>query len=315
MRPFPFDQQTEAGYVGPEWQERTGVAQLAQVLFRKAEDQFLMLAFYGDGSGEHGNGPFVVAGYLADSIDWFHLECDWERELKKSPSIRYFKARECVLRQQGNGSKEFSGEFFGWTTDAVRRKCTAMAQVLESYSPRMVAICSPMHWDVYHGVVGDDVFRQVFWTPYLFCAHGAIELALKKSNEQFKLYRGPVAFVFDTESAQLDADTRQHYDLAPNHLPSDLRSRCGSLTFTDDIKFPMLQPADFLAWSIRAQRAGQESPWVDTIFTNFAGGSHEIIMRPARLREIIRDTEDKFHKEYPDWKSQQVSLKARKKKK
>jgi hypothetical protein len=77
MRPFPFDEQTEAFYATPEWQERTGVGQLAQVLFRKAEDQFLMLAFYGDGSGEHGSGPFVVADIRA------HLE----REDSVTPNI------------------------------------------------------------------------------------------------------------------------------------------------------------------------------------------------------------------------------------
>ena len=314
MRPFPFDQQTEACYAGPEWQERTGVAQLAQVLLRKAGDQFLMLAFNGDGTGEHGKGPFVVAGYLADSYDWFWVECDWEKERKKSPSIRYFKARESILHKQKDGRMDFGGEFAGWTTDAVKRKCTAMAEVIAKHSRRMVAIGSLMEWDAYHGVIGADVFKTVFYTPYLICTHGLIDQTLKRSNEQFKDHRGRVAFVFDTESEQLDVDTAQHYRLAPENFPDALRARCGSLSFDDDIKFPMLQPADFLAWSIRAERAGLPSPWIDTLFKNCEGGSHEVKINPSRLREIVIDTEEKFHKQFPDWKDQQAA-KARKKKK
>ncbi|SRR5260221_4858503 len=313
MRPFPFDEQTEACYAKPEWQERTGIAQLAQVLFRKAEDHFLMLAFYGDGTGEHLKGPFIVAGYLANTIDWWNVECDWLRELTKSPSIRYFKARESVLRQQKSGRMDFDGEFAGWTTAAVKRKCTSIAQVIEKHSDRMVAIGASMESDAYREVIGDDVFQRVFYTPYLLCAHGAINLTLKRSNEQFKNHRGRVAFVFDTENEQLDADTAQYYRLTPSNFPDEMLARCGSMSFDDDIKFPMLQPADFLAWSIRAERVGLPSPWIDMLFKNCKGGSHESKIRSSRLREVIVATEEKFYKQFPDWKPQSCPGKARKK--
>jgi hypothetical protein len=310
-RTFPFDPQTDEVYATSEWQNRTGVGQLAQVLFRKPEDQFLMLAFCGDGTGEHGKGPFVVAGYLADTYDWWGLECDWERERQKRPSIRYFKARESVLHKQKDGRMDFGGEFRGWTTDAVKHKCTELAEIIGKHSRRLVAISSPMEWDVYHAVIGNDVFKQVFYTPYLICTHGVIDQTLKRSNQQFKEHPGRVAFVFDTESEQLDIDTAQHYRLAPENFPDALRSRCGSLSFDDDVKFPMLQPADFLAWSIRAERAGLPSPWIDILFKNCEGGSHEAKINPVRLREIVADTEDKFHKQFPDYKLQQSSAKAR----
>jgi hypothetical protein len=309
MRPFPFDEQTEAFYAGPEWQERTGVAQLAQVLFRKAEDRFVMLAFNGDGSGEHGRGPFVVAGYLGDTWDWFELERDWEKELKKNPSIRHFHACDSILRQR-DGRKDFGGEFAGWTTDSVHRKCTNLAQAMVKHSDRFVAISSTLNWDMYHAVIGDDVFRKVFWTPYLIAVHGAIDLTLKRSNEQFKLHRGRVAFMFDTEGDQLDADTAQHYRLSPSNFPFDMAARVGSISFDSDTKFPMLQPADFLAWSVRAKLAGEDSPWYDTIFKNWQGGSHEAKIRSTRLKQVVTDTEVEFHKTFPDWKAQQDAAKA-----
>src|SRR5689334_1837461 len=197
-RPFPFDERTEAVYTDPYWHAHTGVGQLAQVLFRKAAELFLMLAFYGDGSGEHRKGTFVVAGYLANTTDWFQIESDWCCALKQPPTIQYFKARECI-RHQG----DFSGEFKGWTEQAVEEKRRLLAEVIRRHNHRLVALSSTLRWDEYHSVIGDDAVKQVFYSPYLFCFYGVINSATEHANTHFPDHPGRIAFVLDTESLKL----------------------------------------------------------------------------------------------------------------
>ena len=160
-RPFPFDIPTleiYATYECPFWETRTGVGQLAQVLFSDASDQIAMLAFYGDGSGEHGKGTgkiFVLAGYLANTLDWFNLERDWVSTLHEHPRIEYFKARECI-RHQG----EFSGQFIGWDQRDVEAKRLKFAEIIHAYNHRIVEIASTIRWDEYDSVIGDDVIKR-----------------------------------------------------------------------------------------------------------------------------------------------------------
>jgi hypothetical protein len=260
-----------------------------------------MLAFYGDGTGEHGKGPFAVAGYIANTIDWFELERDWTTELLSSPSIKYFKARECILRHSRSAPPDYDGQFKGWTEDAVRRKRKALADIINKHCQYLVAISAVLPWDVYHSQIGEDVMKKVFYTPYLICMNGVIINALKRSNEQFRNHGGRLAFVFDTERIQVDVDAAQHYRLTPPVVPTDLAERCGSITFCSDIKFPMLQVADFLAWSIRAEQAGFDSPCLETIFTNDKiGGQHEFVWTREKLARLVATTEEDFRKRFPE---------------
>ncbi len=260
-----------------------------------------MLAFYGDGSGEHGKGPFVVAGYLANTLDWFEVERDWDRVLKDGRPINYFKAREAILRQHRGGVPDYGGQFSGWSEEDVKAKCLSLANVIDKHCHRMVAIGSTLRWDDYHSVIGDDATKKVFYTPYLICINGALNEALKRSTEQFKEHPGRIGFVFDTEGAQLDVDAEQHFRLNPPTIPPAWAARCGSITFDSDITFPMLQLADFLAWSLRAEKEGLPSPWLDTIFRNpRIGGAHEARWNPAKLAQIVVSTDEEFHRMFPE---------------
>jgi len=66
LRSFPFDDETENHYRSDWWKTRMGIGHLAQCVRLWKDSQIAMLAFYGDGSGEHGKGRMVLAGYLGD---------------------------------------------------------------------------------------------------------------------------------------------------------------------------------------------------------------------------------------------------------
>lgn len=290
-RPFPFDLETELFYKAEYWRCRSGIAQYAQVLFLDAEDRIAVLAFYSDGSGEHGKGTskaFVVAGYLANTIDWFEIERHWTAELAAPPTIKYFKARECV-RHQG----DFSGEFKGWPEREVLRKRQRLAEIVWRHSDRMVAISSSIRWDEYESIIGTDVAKQVFYSPYLFCFHGVSSLAAEQSLVEFRDHPGRIAFIFDTEGKRLDADVGRHYEAARNHLPQPLAERLGSLIPDTDVRLPVLQIADLLVWSIRSKLEGFASPVLNLILDpNRIAGAYERPWRSGGLAQFVIDIED-----------------------
>lgn len=256
-RPFPFDRRTEEVYASPEWESRTGVGQLAQVLFLDEKDVLTVLAFYGDGSGEHGRGAMVVAGYLADTRDWFEVERFWSAALQNHPKIDYFKAAQC---------QHLDGQFNGWTRDAANAKRLRLAEIVRKHSHRLVEISSTIRWNEYHSVIGDGPVRRTYYHPYFFCFHGVASLAVERANDNFRDHTGRIAFVLDTESYKtMDVDVQQQYNYARETLPEHVKRRMGSTTWDTDIAFPMLQVADLIAWSIRAETEGLGSPVLDVL--------------------------------------------------
>ena len=167
---FPFDKCTEENYASEFWHTHTGIGQLAQVLLKGERDLFAMLALYGDGSGEHGKGTFILAGYVASAIDWKHIEAAWCAELAASPAIQYFKASECI-RHQG----EFGKQFRGWSEKDVIGKRLRLATIVNNFNPRIVEVASSIRWDEYDSVIGDDVVKQMA-TIRIFCVSTAWRL-------------------------------------------------------------------------------------------------------------------------------------------
>lgn len=274
-----------------------GIGEFAQALFLKENDLLIMLALYGDGSGEHGKRDgtsFVLAGYMASTIDWFQIERDWVAALEESPRIQYFKASECIMRDGG-----FKGQFKGWDTAAVEAKRLRMAYVIRRHNNRMVELSSVIRWDEYDSVLGDDVMRKTYYHPFHFGFHGIASLAIEQGASRFTGQFGPIAFVFDTESKSLDSDIEFQYKYARDTLPEHVSSRLGSLSFCDDKKYLMIQTADLLAWSIRAEKESLPSPVLGIIRDPSAiGGSLERRWRRDGLEQFIIKTETEYHKRF-----------------
>ena len=246
--PFPFDVETLEIYATrecPFWEGKTGVGQLAQVLFKGEKALIAMLAFYGDGSGEHGKGTgqfLVVAGYLASTLDWFQVERDWVRVLNEHPRIEYFKARECIKRRD-SGAFDFSGQFKGWDDEAVEAKRLKFAEVIHAHNSRIVELSSTFSGGEY----------------------GITSLAVDSANHHFRDYKERIAFVFDTESPAIDDSLERYYNYSHELIPKAYADRLGSVTWCTDLHFPMLQVADLLAWSLGAEKEGLPSPVLDII--------------------------------------------------
>jgi hypothetical protein len=278
IRPFPFDRGTLRVYEHREWDALTGIGQLAQVLFLGDEDLMVLLAFYGDGSGEHGKGTFVVAGYITSTIHWFEVERLWCKELRAAPTIKYFKAAECL---------HLENEFEGWTREAADKKRDRLVDVVRRNGEYLTELSSTLRWDDYHSVMGNGAMKQAFYNPYFFCFHGIISLAIDCASE-FK-YKGRIAFVLDTESnANLDDDTQKQYEYARYTLPKEMADRMGSTTWDSDIKFPMLQIADLIAWSIRAEKEGLGSPVIRALRENISKAV-TAEWNPSRVAQLVVD--------------------------
>ncbi len=260
----------------------------------------MILSLRADGSGEHHEGTFILAGYLADTRDWFELDRLWCNELQAHPSIAYFKASECVRR---GPERLFGKQFRGWTDDAVAAKRERLARIVNKASPRFVELSSTIRWDDYISVMGDDVLRLTYYHPYFLCFHGLLSLAVERSHEEFADHSGRIAVVLDTESnGNMNIHVETQYRVAQNTLPEDITRRLGSFTMDTDISFPTLQVADLLAWSIKRECEGGDSPVLNIIREEGRiAGSHRREWIPSSLAQFVIDTEDEFRKLWPDF--------------
>jgi Protein of unknown function (DUF3800) len=199
----------------------------------------VMLAFCGDDSGNHGKGPFVVAGYLAKAPDWFWLESEWEKALKEYPEIGYFKMNECY---------RLKGEFEKMSRPEADDKLRKLISVVCKYNHRMIEISSIIDWDDYRSVIGDGPFKDMFHSPYFFCFHGVVSLTAKmvhneKGNEM-------IHYTFDAQS-NLNHDSAKQYYFIRDTDPNVVTKYMGGISHQSDADWKRLQIADLIAWHVR----------------------------------------------------------------
>jgi len=288
---FPFDADTERYYSTEWWRDRTGIGQLAQVLHLSQFDLILMLAFYGDGSGEHGKGPMVVAGYLGYASDLWEMERRWCNELQASPRIAYFKASEC----KAEAPTKLTGQFLGWDSQQAQEKRRRLAQIVHDASPRLVALSSMIDWDEYRSIIGDGLVREVYYHPYFFCFHGITSVAIETARGMFRDGSNRVSFVFDTESnGCVDAIAQLQFERVKAAELSELNDNIGTTSWDTDLKFPSLQIADLLAWSVRRKAAGQQSPVLHLVRDpNRLAGCYERNADAARMASMVIELDAK----------------------
>jgi hypothetical protein len=248
----------------------------------------VQLVFYGDGSGEHGKGTFVVAGYLAGGIDWFDLEQDWIRELERPPKLQYFKARECL---------HLDGQFKDWTTIAANHRRDRFLDIIGKNVRHLTEVNSHISWDGWRAVIGDGVFKKAFYHPYYFCFNGIAAETIMHVNREIPKHDGRIAFVMDTESNKnLDVDVQSLYNKGIKSLPSKFSGRMGSTTCDSDIAFPLFQVADLAAWSIRADKEGLDSCLAS--IRQSVAHRVEREWKPAGIARLVKETEDKFKEQF-----------------
>src|SRR4051794_29919926 len=86
----------------------------------------MLQAFVDDSASETGDRRLFLAGYLHNAEAWAMLSDAWERELKKPPSIAYFKMQEAE-------SLDKKGQFAGWSAAERDNKVFALAHIINHF--------------------------------------------------------------------------------------------------------------------------------------------------------------------------------------
>jgi hypothetical protein len=200
------------------------------------------LRFYGDESGAHGKGTYLIAGYLATSENWDHFKALWKRKLAEPRCVDYFKRGANY-----HGDKPFDG----WSETERQAKLDTMISVFDNFGGAIVEISSTISWDDYKAVVVGEM-ATVFPNPYYFCFHGVVSSVVRwiqRAQSENPGVEAGAEFVFDQQDEH-EAKSLYHYATVYNQFPS-LQPMMLGCDFRDDKVTPGLQAADLIAWQIQ----------------------------------------------------------------
>lgn len=246
------------------------------------------LRFFGDDSGSHGSGVFVLAGYLATEHNWQAISQAWKAALDEEPRVDYFH-----MGSNYHGDPPFDG----WDEGKRTTKRQRMLDVVKQFNTSLVEISSTITWDDYNSL--DSRFREAFPNPYFFCFHGVVSLVkdwlIKEKPIDGQLH---VSYTFDIGSA-LESRIQDHFFGVRTRYPQ-FEQYVGGLCFEDDRYLPGLQMADVIAWLLRRdivkprQDEGAVRPELLFLRNAYAHDAHTRRWRRDGLHEFWQRTEAKL---------------------
>jgi hypothetical protein len=186
---------------------------------------------------------FTLGGWVTTVETWDRFSDDWDKVLRQSPAISYFKHHE---------AKGPNGEFEGWTAKDADAKIMALAEVIDKHldpDKRDYGFITGMKPEMLRFLYRNSPAtpkqrRSVlkFTTPYHLCFFNVIscvrqiELGIDRAS--------PVDFVFDAGSDVLPECALALREMKKS-APS-LFSLIGTVTEGDDKELAPLQAADLL---------------------------------------------------------------------
>ncbi len=212
----------------------------------KRQRFFVMIlpAYLDDSADQKRERLFATGGVLCKPLDWFDVECKWEKELNKD-GIKYFKTSDC---------KWLDGEFrkYRSVTDYPkpkgRQKADEIRNNLESVISKSVLLGFGLaiHMKDFRKFVktvprarivfpSDDPYVMGFYSLMFQIVHQVME-----HNGQ-----SVVAFVCDEEIGHRDELDEAYRQLKLNH--PEMAEFMGSMTHMDDKVCTPLQVADLMA--------------------------------------------------------------------
>ena len=131
-----------------------------------------MLKAYFDDSNVGGGTVAVLAGWIAPANTWPLFVEDWDRVLRMSPRIGYFKWKEW------RGS---SGEFAGISEPKKYEKLNLLIDVLAEYNPLQVSCVSSnaLHRQAF-GNISNSQYAKSLLHFVLFGCYGCNRVRLRK---------------------------------------------------------------------------------------------------------------------------------------
>ncbi len=202
------------------------------------------MSFYGDESGSHGEGPFVLSGYLGLDKDWDSFEESWHDILHDASiggyEIDYFHMRECF---------KLEGEFAKFMRRQADKKLYALVDVLVPLirSGKIREFTAILDWDTYnHAVLGP--LKDVYHNPYL-PLFGAIMAETVKAQQITEVGEGDlIHFWLDDQIQRVEYDVGKQFYYGKHTLPRKYSRLFDTVMFRNDEWCYPLQAADLIAW-------------------------------------------------------------------
>jgi len=211
-----------------------------------------MVIFYGDESGTHGKGDYVISGYLAHKSTWDLFNQEWPRFLGVA-GIDFLKMSQWEHRDP---AKQHSGHFCGMTNIDACVRLDAMVELLCSLltAGAIAEYSVSISWDLYRQHINGDC-KRVFDDPYCYLMVNIVRMALHDLHRTSPDFNDKIDFVFDSGSSG-ERHAQEHFGLLKTYSPPELAKHIGTLDFDDDKGCPPLQAADLIAWHTRRALAG-----------------------------------------------------------
>jgi hypothetical protein len=189
-----------------------------------------------------------MGGWVSDLETWDRFTEDWDKALRKSPSIAYFKHKE---------AKSKSGQFSRWSEVDANSKILALAHVIDKHiDPKIghYGIVTGMKPEVLRILLrrSPATGRQIksvvkLTSSYDFCFHAVAGMVL--TFQHYGLRNSQIVdFVFDANP--LFANCADTYRELKKRMPADLAAIAGTATDGDDKHIAPLQAADLLVGQV-----------------------------------------------------------------
>ncbi len=221
------------------WQDVERFARAALIRGRWWLMAVSQVSFYGDESGSHGEGPFILGGYLGRDDTWSEVQDQWHSVLQNTGKpIDYFHMRECFkLEDQFEGFNRFQAD----------KKLNALIDVLRPFlrAKRLIEFTAILDWEIYYRTIQGPL-KDFYHNPYLFNLR-AIEQNVAKYMER-QNWESPAEFFFDDQTAIVEEDAAKQFYRARAVLLKRYSHLIGGIAFRNDQWSYPLQVADLIAW-------------------------------------------------------------------
>ena len=222
------------------WQD---VQRFAQAALIRRRWLLGVLSFWGDESGSHGDGPFVLSGYLGPDDVWTAFQDEWHAVLQNAPTINFFHMRECF---------KLEGQFQGFTRYQADHKRDQLIDVLRPRlrNKELVEFSAILEWDVYQRAVHGPL-KETYHNPYFFALHPIVAEIAKYLWERPEWNSlGRVDFFFDDQAIRVERDTAFQFYNVKDTASERYAAHLGDVAFrNDELNYP-LQAADLIAWQV-----------------------------------------------------------------
>lgn len=239
---------------------------------------------YVDESGGKGQGKdFVLAGLWASARSWARFSSKWDKCLKTSPRIEYFKMAEAA---------NLDGEFRFWSAEDRDQKLKKLAKIINRYVDyRVYQSIDIQSHSLTFAHLPKPKNELYFWMYQCTILGASADLYLLGQREPFEI-------IFD-EQVIFGPRARAWYplirDIAATVEPAYHALLPVDPLFKDDREMLPLQAADLFAWLKRHRTADPSNTdfnWVLSLFPEVRVASSSRHYGLATLLQYIAFTEN-----------------------